>query len=129
MTDWGLLIWKALYRPIPCTFAPQPWLSSGFSGEAWKVEGSSACSSLEAQPEGRSATASSINRGKIRKVISRSQGGTGNGASRHILMNRVTPRMNAAIDAATSSPKLPRMTYSHTVEMMLKNDGMRPSIL
>ncbi len=47
----------------------------------------------------------------------------------HILMKRLMPRMKAAIEAATSRAKLPRMTYSQIVEMMLKNDGMRPSIL
>ncbi len=47
----------------------------------------------------------------------------------HILMKRLMPRMNAAIEKATSRPKLPRMAYSQIVEIMLKNDGMRMSIL
>ena len=53
----------------------------------------------------------------------------GRGAAPHILMNRLMPRMNAAIDAATSRPKLPRMTYSQIVEMMLKKEGMLASHL
>ncbi len=43
----------------------------------------------------------------------------------HILMKRVTPMMNAAIEAATTMAKLPRMIYSHTVEMTVMMEGSR----
>ena len=47
----------------------------------------------------------------------------------HILMKRVTPRINASTDAVTIKAKLPRMRYSQMVEMMVKMDGMRASSL
>lgn len=44
---------------------------------------------------------------------------------RYIFINRVTPNMNAAMEAATRMVKLPRIMYSQTVDMTVMIEGIR----